>query len=79
VRYLTWLLKAAIFFVLFAFSLNNQNPVTVHLFFGVSWQAPMVLVMLLAVLLGVALGLAVMLPLWWRERRARRLPVPPTP
>jgi uncharacterized integral membrane protein len=71
-KYLMWLLNAAIFFVLFAFALNNQEPITLRLFFGAQWQAPLVLVLLLALLLGVVLGVLVMLPLWLRARRARR-------
>ncbi len=67
-----WLLNAAIFFVLFAFALNNQESVTLHLFFGASWQAPLVLVILIALVLGVFLGVAVMLPLWLRAKKARR-------
>ncbi len=67
-----WLLNAAIFFVLFAFALNNQDSVTLHLFFGTSWQAPLVLVILVALVIGVFLGVAVMLPLWLRARRTRR-------
>jgi putative membrane protein len=66
-----WLLNAAIFFVLFAFSLNNQEPITLRLFFGAQWQAPLVLVLLVALLLGVVLGVIVMLPLWLRARKAR--------
>ena len=66
-----WLLNAAIFFVLFAFALNNQEPITLRLFFGAQWQAPLVLVLLLTLLLGVVLGVIVMLPLWLRARRAR--------
>jgi len=31
---LKWVLKAAIFFTLFAFALNNQQDTTVHFFFG---------------------------------------------
>ena len=70
-KYLMWLLNAAIFFALFAFALNNQENVTLHLFFGVSWQAPLVLVVLLSVLVGVFLGVIVMVPLWLRAKRAR--------
>lgn len=66
-----WLLNAAIFFVLFAFALNNQEPITLRLFFGAQWQAPLVLVLLLTLLLGVVLGVIVMLPLWLRARKAR--------
>ena len=67
-----WLLNAAIFFVLFAFALNNQDAVTLHFFFGAKWQAPMVLVLLLALIAGVFLGVVVLLPLWLRARRARQ-------
>lgn len=72
-KYLMWLLNAAIFFVLFAFALNNQGPVTLHLFFGMSWQAPLVLALLVALLLGVFLGVVVMLPLWLRARKKRQM------
>jgi uncharacterized integral membrane protein len=34
VKYLMWLLKAAIFFTLFAFALNNQQVVSVNFFFS---------------------------------------------
>ncbi len=67
-----WLLNAAIFFALFAFALNNQEPVTLHLFFGAQWQAPLVLVLLCVLVIGVFLGVLVMLPLWLRARKARR-------
>lgn len=70
-KYLLWLLKAAIFFALFAFALNNQDPVLLRLF-GAQWEAPLVLLLLAALVLGVFLGMAVMLPLWLRARRAAR-------
>jgi uncharacterized integral membrane protein len=71
VKYLMWLLKAAIFFTLFAFALNNQGDVTLHLFFGVQWQAPLIVVLLLTLVLGLLLGVLLMLPLWWSARRQR--------
>lgn len=74
-----WLLNAAIFFVLFAFALNNQDAVTLHLFFGAKWQAPLVLILLCALLIGVVLGVVVMLPLWLRARRHRGVTVAPAP
>lgn len=81
-KYLVWLLKAAIFFVLFAFALNNQGAVKVNLFFGAHWYAPLVLVLLAALVMGVGLGIVVMLPLWWRARKAAKqapsLAPPPT-
>lgn len=62
-------LKAAIFFTLFAFALNNQHEAVVHFFFGTAWQAPMVLVVLLAFVMGVVIGVMGMVPRWWRQRR----------
>jgi len=70
VKYLMWLLKAAIFFTLFAFALNNQQMVAVHFFFGTFWQAPLVLVVLAAFACGLALGVFVMMPRWWKKRKA---------
>jgi putative membrane protein len=67
---LRWLLKAAIFFTLFAFALNNQQDTTVYFFFGTQWRAPQVLVVLAAFAIGVAVGALGMVPRWWKQRRA---------
>ena len=69
-KYLMWLLKAAIFFTLFAFALNNQQTVAVHFFFGTLWQAPLVLVVLVTFACGLSLGVLVMMPRWWKKRKA---------
>jgi len=79
-RLLQWLLKAAIFFTLFAFALNNQQDTRVHFFFGTYWQAPTVLVVLSAFALGVAVGVMGMVPRWWRQRQAaQQLSASPQP
>ena len=70
---LKWILKAAIFFTLFAFALNNQHEGSVHFFFGNQWRSPMVLIVLAAFALGMAVGALGMLP--WRLRRGS----PPLP
>ncbi len=70
-KYLVWLLKAAIFFTLFAFALNNQQPATVHFFFGTTWSAPLVLVVLAAIAGGLVIGALGMVPRWLRSRSAR--------
>jgi lipopolysaccharide assembly protein A len=72
VKYLMWLLKAAIFFTLFAFALNNQQTVAVKFFFGTLWQAPLVLVVLTTFAVGLALGVLLMMPRWWKKRKAAR-------
>ena len=71
-KYFLWLLKAAIFFTLFAFALNNQQDATVHFFFGTQWRAPLVLVVLTAFAAGVVVGVLGMVPRWWRHRMAAR-------
>jgi uncharacterized integral membrane protein len=85
-RLLQWVLKAIIFFTLFAFALNNQQETRVHFFFGTFWQAPTILVVLTAFALGVSMGVLGMVPRWWRQRQAARQaqepqtpPSPPTP
>lgn len=85
-KYLLWLLSAAIFFILFAFALNNRQDATVHFFFGTEWSAPLVLVVLAAFTIGMVVGALGMLPGWWRHRvAANRAPdtaapvAPPAP
>jgi uncharacterized integral membrane protein len=65
-----WTLKAAIFFTLFSFALNNQHDATVRFFFGQQWTAPLVLVVLSAFAAGLVVGVLGMVPRWWMHRRA---------
>ncbi len=65
-----WLLKAAIFFTLFAFALNNQQVIAVNFFFGTIWRAPLVLVVLAAFAGGLGTGVLVMMPRWWKKYQA---------
>ena len=88
-RVVVWIVRVAVFFALFAFALNNQHVASVHWFFGRSWQAPMVFIVLAAFGLGCAFGVFAMVPSWWRQRRdarretapvaASRAPVSPSP
>jgi hypothetical protein len=61
-----------LFFVLFAFALNNQHAVELRWFFGYRWQAPMVFVVLAIFALGCSVGVLAMVPSWWRHRRDAR-------
>lgn len=71
-RALVWILRGVVFFTLFAFALNNQEPSSVRLFFGQEWRAPMVFIVLAAFGLGCAFGIFAMVPSWWRHRRVAR-------
>ena len=74
-----WLLKAAIFFTLFAFALNNQQLVAVNFFFGTYWKANLVLVVLTTFSIGLLLGILLMMPRWWRNRKNGSPLVAPQP
>ena len=66
---LKWVLKAAIFFTLFAFALNNQQEITVHFFFGTVWKTFLVIVVLAVFACGLMVGILGMAPRWWQHRR----------
>ena len=66
---LKWVLKAAIFFTLFAFALNNQQEITVHFFFGTVWKTSLVIVVLAVFACGLMVGILGMVPRWWQHRR----------
>ena len=77
-RALRWLLKAAVFFTLFAFALNNQQDAIVHFFWGQQARLPMALIVLISFAIGLAvgvLGMLGMLSTLWRKSPARQ-PVP---
>jgi lipopolysaccharide assembly protein A len=78
-RILVWLFRAFIFFVLFAFALNNLQTATVHWFFGTEGHAPMVIVVLVAFATGCAVGVLAMVPSWWHHRRVAKRHAPPPP
>ncbi len=67
-----WLIKAAVFFTLFAFALNNQQSGKLFFFFGTYWEAPTALIVLSVFALGLIVGVLGMLPLWWRQRQMAR-------
>jgi putative membrane protein len=71
-RILVWLFRAFLFFTLFAFALNNLHTATINWFFGVRWNAPLVIVVLVAFGAGCALGVLAMVPAWWKHRRRSR-------
>jgi uncharacterized integral membrane protein len=78
-RIFVWLIRASIFFTLFAFALNNQQEAGIRWFFGQEWRAPMVFIVLAAFALGCAFGVFAMVPAWWRHRRLARKHAPVIP
>jgi uncharacterized integral membrane protein len=70
-RVLRWLLKAAVFFTLFAFALNNQQDAVIQFFFGQQARLPMALIVLISFAIGLAVGVLGMLSTLWRKSAAR--------
>ncbi|CAN5222814.1 hypothetical protein BH11PSE9_BH11PSE9_07870 [soil metagenome] len=78
-RIFVWLVRAAVFFVLFAFALNNRDEAAVRWFFGYEWRTPMVFIVLASFALGCAFGVFAMVPSWWKHRRVARKHTVSTP
>lgn len=68
-RYLSWMLRAALFLMLLLFALKNTEPVTLRFFFGESWQIPLVLLLLIFFAFGAVLGVLAGVSRVLRHRR----------
>ena len=68
-RYLVWLLRAVMFFVLLGFAVKNDQPVVLRYFFDYEWQASLVVVLLLFFAVGVGIGALAVLGNIFRQRR----------
>ncbi len=56
-RYVGWILKFVVFVVLLALAMQNSDIVTLKLFLGYTWQAPLILLLLIFFGVGTAFGL----------------------
>jgi putative membrane protein len=68
-RYVTWLLKIALFVAVLTFAAKNTAPVTVRYYLGSHWDAPLVLVLFVFFVLGAILGIVAPLAHVFRQRR----------
>jgi uncharacterized integral membrane protein len=68
-RALSWAWKAAVFLVLFAWSLKNLEPVSLNFFLGARWQVPLMVLLLAAFVVGAAAGLSAGITRNVRQRR----------
>jgi len=57
IRQLSWVLRALLFLVIFAFALLNTQTVSLRVFLGQTWEMPMILALLLFFALGAAIGI----------------------
>lgn len=68
-RVIGWILKALLFAALFGFALKNTGAVTVRYYFGIEWQAPLVVVLLAVFAVGAGAGILATLGYFIRQRR----------
>ena len=68
-RYLNWIFRVVIFLVLLGFAVKNDQPITLHYFFGYEWQSSLVLVLLIFFAAGAAVGVIAMLVNVLQQRR----------
>ena len=68
-RYLIWLLRGVLFFMLLGLALKNDQTVVLRYFFGFEWQASLVVVMLLFFAMGMGVGILAVLGNIFRQRR----------
>ncbi len=68
-RYLSGILKIALFVFLLGFAMKNSELVTLRYYFGYEWHLPLVLIILIFLAIGAALGVAACLGYLFRQRR----------
>jgi len=69
VTYLSRVLWALLFVAIFMFARKNDDPITLRFFLGLSWEAPLVLVLLASFVFGAAFGVLACVSRWFRQRR----------
>jgi putative membrane protein len=68
-RYLNWMLRVVLFLALLGFAVKNDQPVTLHYFFGYEWQSNLVTLLLIFFAAGAAIGILAMFANVLQKRR----------
>jgi uncharacterized integral membrane protein len=68
-RYLTWAIRIAVFFLLVAFAAKNVEPVTLRFYFDLILQTPLVLALFGFFAVGALFGMLALLGTVVRQRR----------
>lgn len=68
-RILIWIIRLAIFLVLFGFAVKNDQIVTLKSYLGGEWQLPLVFVILISFAAGAVVGVTATLSSLIRQRR----------
>lgn len=68
-RLIYFILYTVLFILLLGFGLKNADPVVLHYYLGIAWQAPLSLMVLILISIGVAAGIIGLLPIFIKQRR----------
>ena len=68
-RYISWLLRAALFILLLGLAVKNNQPVTLRYFFNYEWQSTQAIVLLVFFAAGTLVGVLAMLVSLMKQRR----------
>jgi putative membrane protein len=68
-RIVTWTIRLVLFLLLIALAAKNIEPVTLNFYFGLSRQAPLIVILLGAFAIGALFGVLALLTTVLRQRR----------
>jgi lipopolysaccharide assembly protein A len=68
-RYFYSALGFLVFLLALSFGLKNAQPITLHYYLGIAWDAPLILVLVAVFFAGVAAGLLAFLSIYVRQRK----------
>ncbi|MDA8094491.1 MAG: lipopolysaccharide assembly protein LapA domain-containing protein [Betaproteobacteria bacterium] len=68
-RYLSWLIRLALFIILLGFAVRNSEMVTLNYYLGYNWRAPLILIILAFFVGGVVIGIGANVAVLWRQKR----------
>jgi putative membrane protein len=68
-RLIYLILYSVLFILLLGFGLKNAEPVVLHYYLGIAWQAPLSLMVLILITIGAAAGIMGLLPIFIKQRR----------
>lgn len=68
-RYLNWLLRAFVFFILLGLAVKNDQPATLRYFMGYEWHTSLVVILLLFFIIGAVVGMLAVMGKILRQRR----------
>ncbi len=68
-RLISWTIRVTVFLLLLAFAAKNTHPAELQFYFGLSWETPLIALLLTFFILGAAFGMLAVFSTVLRQRR----------